>query len=834
VLRQVAALGASAFQTSLPTRIGVAIDQITLGGNSVQNLRGDITSNANGWNLDRLEFRAPGATQVRLSGALAVGSSGVAFTGPAQIDSSDPRALALWLEGRSDYTPNEARPLNLRGNVTVASDRIAVEDLKADFDRKPITGRLAYIFASGKGLAKLDAELKAPQLDIDAAIGFGRALFAGSNFERPREMAVSIDIGRVAFSGIDARDANIHFNVDAGGLRVDRFAIGDIGGGSLAASGRIDTKGNVPRGSIMVDLETTKAAEIAAIAEKFASDAFTPAVRLLEQARRAKLHASLDVGGDNASATDGQLAVTGNLDDLRIEGHSQIRGDWHTRTVSDLELKVTADAATAAPLIKLANLDGVIVPGSGPAQLRFQLAGPVGGDMTFDLQIAGGSLSARAAGSGHLFGGAGRKGAAVVQVKQAFLRPLVGSGPQSDGTDRLPLQFSARVALAGGVVTADEIQAKLGRSTTHGRLRVEDTTPRRIEGAFDADTGNGGEFIAYLIGLPQMTKSERGSAWSSEPFGPGLFDRFTGKISLHFTRVELPFAVSGRDFSATLEFANEIITVESSGAVAGGKFAGLVKFQNGQDGLTARAKISLAGADAAGLSSAATRPAVTGSLNLNLEAEGTGLSAVALVGSAKGSGKIELTNARLAGLDPRSFDATTRAVDQGMAIEPKRIADVVRKSIEAGRLSVKHAESALTINAGQVRLDKPIIKSDEAALSVAGTLDLIDGLIDARLVLSGSGEAAGARPDIYIALKGPVPDVSRTIDVSALTGWLTLRSVENQTKQLRAIELTPPQPTVRPMPKINQAPPLPAPTDIKPAPKPRSLGQPAASVRTQN
>jgi hypothetical protein len=185
----------------------------------------------------------------------------------------------------------------------------------------------------------------------------------------------------------------------------------------------------------------------------------------------------------------------------------------------------------------------------------------------------------------------------------------------------------------------------------------------------------------------------------------------------------------------------------------------------------------------------------------------------------------------LAGLDPRTFDAVTRAVDQGLAIEQGRIADVVRKSIGSGRLSVRRAESVLTVSAGQIRLSKPVIDSKDAALSVAGAFDLTDGLIDARLVLSGQSEAAGARPDIFIALKGPVPDVSYNIDVSALTGWLTLRAVENQTKRLRAIESAP---AARPAPKVNSAPPLPAPTDIKPAPKPRNLGRPAASVGTQN
>ena len=71
--------------------------------------------------------------------------------------------------------------------------------------------------------------------------------------------------------------------------------------------------------------------------------------------------------------------------------------------------------------------------------------------------------------------------------------------------------------------------------------------------------------------------------------------------------------------------------------------------------------------------------------------------------------------------------------------------------------------------------------------------------MDARLLLSGSDEAAGARPNIFVALKGPFAAPARSVDVSALTGWLTLRAVENQTKRLRAIENVPSQPRGRGM-----------------------------------
>ena len=45
--------------------------------------------------------------------------------------------------------------------------------------------------------------------------------------------------------------------------------------------------------------------------------------------------------------------------------------------------------------------------------------------------------------------------------------------------------------------------------------------------------------------------------------------------------------------------------------------------------------------------------------------------------------------------------------------------------------------------------------SKDAKLSLAGKVDLTDGSIDARLLLSGASQNAGSRPDIFMALKGP-------------------------------------------------------------------------------
>jgi large subunit ribosomal protein L24 len=223
-------------------------------------------------------------------------------------------------------------------------------------------------------------------------------------------------------------------------------------------------------------------------------------------------------------------------------------------------------------------------------------------------------------------------------------------------------------------------------------------------------------------------------------------------------------------------------------AFAGGRLTGTIDVRKGVDGLQTQGKLAVSGADATRLIGGGARPALSGALSGELSFEGSGLSPVALAGSLHGSGKVSLQDAQLAGLDPRAFDTVTRAVDAGLPIETGRVSDVVGKALASGQLKVRHAEGALAMAAGQVRLDKVTAASADAGLSVSGALDLTDGIIDAHLVLSGTGEAAGTRPDIYMALKGPLGEPERSIDVSALTGWLTLRSVDNQARKLKSLE----------------------------------------------
>src|SRR5262249_32894318 len=157
--------------------------------------------------------------------------------------------------------------------------------------------------------------------------------------------------------------------------------------------------------------------------------------------------------------------------------------------------------ASATSLMKFAKLDEVVASGNGPVRLKASLKGPISGDLTFDVQVAGEGLMAGLTGKGKVPATGRIQGDALVQVREVSLKPL-RPGQAVGGAGPVPFKLSSRMALAAGALTFDDIDARLGTSTIHGRLRIDDASPRRIEGNLNATTADGGGLLAVAIGLP--------------------------------------------------------------------------------------------------------------------------------------------------------------------------------------------------------------------------------------------------------------------------------------------------------------------------------------------
>jgi large subunit ribosomal protein L24 len=808
-----AAAGALPF----PFRLGIGIDSVTLGGGALAAVRGDIESASDGWRLSGFEFRAPGFSRVQLAGSLATLGRSVAFNGRAGIDASDLKALVAWLEGRS-AAPGPARALKAQGDVTLGSERLAVERLRAEFDRETVEGRVAYVFAAAGQPAKLDAELRASELDLDGAQSFLQAIAAGSAAERPQDIALTLDLARATISGVPARELHAKIRSDAAGIAVERLTAGDIGGAAINAGGRIALT-PAPRGTLTADLDARDIASVATLLARY-WPAAAPQLRQLKGA--SKLRAALDLGG----ATPGALSLNGNAGTLRVALNAQAGAALTAFDMAQFEtlngrfdLRLDADDSNA--LIALLGLNTVMVSGAQPGQFTLASRGRWRGDWTLDAKLSGGSLDLAANGTASPFAEKPVANVALI-IKNADLRPLLQSASPA------PLTLSGKLALAGDNVALTDASASFGGANLRGRLLLAGMSPRRIDGDIAADNLNAVPLLAAASGFPNSNTTEQ---WPIDPFRPGVAAGYQGRVVLRSARATLTPTIAARDLAASVVFSGDGVTFESvSGEVGGGRMTGTISLRRGSNGLALSSDLTVDGADATALYPSGARPAITGKVSLAANVTGAGLSPSALVGSLNGSGKVSLIGGKFASLDPRVFGNVTQAVDRGLPVDGIRIRDAAVRALDGGDLTVRRADAALQIANGQLRLQDASIEADGGALTTTGTIDLTQATLDARLVFGGTANATanGGRPDIFVALRGPWTAPTRTVDVSAFVGWLTVRAIDQQARKLEAIERgQPAQSAPASLPEQGPAASVPPPRPATPRPvQPRPPQQP--------
>lgn len=776
----------STYRPPFPVKLGIGIDTVTLAGGTLLGVRGDLKTAGEGWDLERFEFRAPGFAQVRLSGHVAIVPESVAFKGPIRIEATDPKAFVAWLDGRSGTAPTLTGALKVAGEMTVGSREIAMDRLRIEADRKSLEGRLAYAWAAGDRPARLDAELKAAELDVDGALAFVRTASAGSAFELPGEIALGLDIDRALLAGVEARSVNVKLKFDSAGLAIERARIGDLGKSAFALQGRVDGPLTSPRGRVTLDVDGQSLDAAATVLSRFAPEAGKRLKSIAPRVVPTKLRTALvfEPTPDKPDHNTVLLTLLGNAGSTRLRLSADATGDAATWRVSTLRLDGEIQSDDGAVLVALLGLDRAVAVDQRPGSFRLTANGSPTGDLAVGTRLAAGGLVVTANGTLREIAGAAPAAGLDVTWSAADASPLA----RAYATSILaPLPIAVRMRVdAADEIAIDNLVGTIGETAIRGTLKLS-RDASRVDGRLEADAIDASHVIGAVAGTPRTDPRRQG--WSSEPFGDGLFGKLAGRLAFRIARSALVPGIEVRRLGGVLRLADSEIALEDlQGQVDEGRLTGELVLAR-RDGLEGRGRLTLAGIDARRLLPEGARSAATGRASLEVQAQGSGLSPAALVGSLRGSGTLALTEGELAGLDPRAFEAVIQAVDKGLTIDSARLRQVVVTILDGGRLAVPRLEAAFTINGGHLRLGNTVVKGRGADLTLAGSLNLAEGSLDARLALAGpAGEDVAVRPELLVTLKGPVQAPKRSIDTAALSGWLMLRSIERQARQLEAIE----------------------------------------------
>jgi uncharacterized protein involved in outer membrane biogenesis len=842
----------AAARLPIPAALHINAESVMLGGATLTRVGAELKVDADGVDLKGLELRAPGMTQMRVNGRLGATATGVKFVGSSRLEASDPRALVAWLSGRGDEPAASVGPLRLEGDVALGGDAITLEGLKLEFDRMTVAGRLAYAWASDDRPARLDLALTAPEIDFDRVHAVAKAVLGDSTFDWPREGALSLKVARAFVAGVEAKQTDVSMRADANGFEIERLAIADFGGTGLAVKGRIDGKTQSPRGALTLDLDVRALDGVMTLLEKIAPQTAEQLRRAGGRWTPAALRASVSVEPATAGSANAKLKIEGRAGSFRVavQGDAGTAGDAfrleNLAALAAAKLNLTArlDADDGGALIELIGLDRFIAVDKRPARLTVAAKGPLDGDLGVDAQLAAGALNVATKGTIRVPGRASPSAELTLKVANANIRsPRPAAGRAGE---LLPASAMARLTLSEGMLRFSDVAGTVAGARLGGRLALGmQQQPISVDGDIELGSIDLPAAVALAIGIPAQgagagaATSVGASApgpWPAEPFEQGLA-ALSGQIAVKSARVALTPKLAARDVRAIVRFGESELALEGiDGSIAGGRVAADLTFLRRAEGLAARGRLRLTGVNAGELLPG--QGSLSGRLTLDASAEGSGMSPVALVGSLAGSGSFALENARAARLDPAAFDAVIRAVDQGLPIDAIKVRDRMDGALASSGLPVTLAEGAIAIDAGQARLRNPVVRAQRGDLAVSGSINLAEAAIDARLTLfgsSGAGAPADTRPEIGIALKGSIDTPKRTIDVAALTSWLALRAVEQQSKKLDVLEgrapVPPPVPaavnaTSTPTPKpvapaAEGLQPLPPPIDIRPAPAPR-------------
>jgi hypothetical protein len=778
----------------LPGKFAVSIAGLTVGGTNVQSLHGVARFDATGWSLDGFELRAPGLTQVSLSGHVGQSGRGLAFTGPGALDSADADTLLAWLSGRGDTASAGVRTLRARGDVTIAGDRLAVDGLDATLDQDNVQGRVAYTWPTTRPAsdrpAIVEADLHATKLDLDALAAFAKSAADENGFAPPRQGSLALDIGKATLAGVDARAVKAQVKFDSGALQIEHLSVGELGGAALDISGRIDELSSQPRGRVTVDLNAGTLADLSRVLGQFAPQTADVLRRAADRLAPAKLHGTLTVERAVTAGSTAKLDLNGQLGLMRVALNGEVAGEPAKLGEASVRIDSRLDADDGTALATLFGLDRVVAVDQLPGRMTLSAVGPLNGELRVDGEASASGFTAAVRGAVRLNGKEAPAGTFQVLATAADLGPLQQAMTGQPG-NAVPISARAAVSIAGTALSFTQIAIAAGKASARGRLTVNLASPIAIDGDVGADNVDGAWLASVLLGLPRQVQSAAGP-WSSQSLGGGAFAAMNGAVTFTLDHAVFAPALVASDLKGVAQFhPGEIALQTIDGGLAGGRVSGELAFRRNADGLISHGHIALADADAATILQT-DKKIIDARLTLKADFDSFGSSPAALVRAAHGSGAIALADGHIAGLDPAAFVAAMHAADQGTTIELAKIQSAVNAALASGHLAAPQGDAAMTITDGKVNVANATLPAqDGAALALAGALDLNSGAVDARVTLTAPPPAHALirmRPELAVMFKGPLAAPARSLDVSTLTGWLTLRAAELQTRRLESIE----------------------------------------------
>jgi uncharacterized protein involved in outer membrane biogenesis len=318
--------------------------------------------------------------------------------------------------------------------------------------------------------------------------------------------------------------------------------------------------------------------------------------------------------------------------------------------------------------------------------------------------------------------------------------------------------------------------------------------PLRVNGRIETDQMDAGELFAIIAGAPPSAPAGRSPEWVAEPFGQPMAPALEGRIEFRTANARLMAGVATKDLAGTVKFEPSGFSVaDVTARMADGRLALDAEVRRDRAGLSLHSHVKLTNADMPVLLAGALRGPAAGRVSLEADLEGQGLSPASLVGSVTGAGTVTAENIEVSGLDPTAIDTAIKALefDRGLASNPARVSQIASWGLDGGKLKIAFATAPIVIADGRAELARVSASAQNADISGSISLALADWQLDARFTMTApprKNAPTAEQPTMAVTVRGPLTAARRSVDVTNLIGWATLRAIDQEAKRLDEAE----------------------------------------------
>lgn len=776
----------------LPGRATVRLPALVAGDTMIRDIRLEMSPAQDGWQIKEAEAQLPGRTTLSAKGKLTL-LGGQGFRGDLLLASNQPSGFAEWVTGAVPDAIRKLKSAGFEAKVDLTPELQRFENLELAFGPANLRGRLEHEMMPGQPPA-LSVDLSGNAFDLDTMLALGGLMTGEATTASlaDHRIAARLKVDQFRAFDLDAAGMDAAFSVANGALGDVRATIKDFYGAALDIKGGIADLAGTPKGGATVKLTSADPSAFL----QLLTQRLPPHPALTHLAASSRYYAGSELALDLKLGL-GDWPVEAKL--TGIANGSRIAARLASQT-TDIAAPdgMTFDASIENPkawiLLGQAGLPTLDIDADEDALLTLKVEQAADTDPQVTLDYSSATTTVNVDGAARLAADGFLDGSYKVTIDSGDIAPylIMGGVALPRLSEGLSLNAAANVYASPEGISIDSLKGSTDSNSFSGVLSY----PRK-----KADPRFEG----------QITLTELDLGWLADAvYGP-ITEPLTGQLSrigilagaglpvdvdLQLAADEFHLGALGdvKRFNGKLRSnRGKVELLDASGQIADGNFTGRAELGNIDGNAFLRTQMRVTGA-----SLATTfwryngKPVASALSNLSFALDTTGKSAVDLLESATGSGTLSLQDLTVVGLDAGSLAPVLKIAD---SIEGELNESGVRpraeQAILTGSTRVERLDIPFNIAGGRLRAANIAGENDKISFSGDAEIGLLSGDLAAQLAIAfkpGEEALAGADPAISFDWQGPLAAPARTIDITALNSFLSLRRFEQERRRVEIMQ----------------------------------------------